>query len=216
MGRTDIGISGFSATKELDMKKIIHILLIVVAVTAPQIALAASPLQTVETQVTQLVSVLAQQSPSTSSGTDEKKAAIRTISDQLFDFVELSRLTLGRNWRGFNTEQKKEFVQLYRHLLEGIYMDRLLQYKDEKVIFKTETKLSETRSEVQSDMISANGNIPIHYRLVLKDGKWKVYDLIIENVSLARNYRGQFGSILSQGTPGDLLATLRKKVNNFQ
>lgn len=197
------------------MKKMIPIWLVVVAVSAPYIAFAASPLQTVETQVTQLVSVLAQQSQSPPGGTEEKKAAIRSISDQLFDFVELSRLTLGRNWRDFNTEQKKEFVRLYRQLLEGIYMNRLLQYQDEKVVFKTETQLSDTRSEVQSYIISATGNIPIHYRLMLKDGKWKVYDLIIENVSLASNYRGQFSSMLSQGTPGDLLATLREKVNNF-
>lgn len=197
------------------MKKMIPILLIVAAISIPQVTHAASPLQTVETQVNQLVSVLAQQSQSQSADKKTAEAAIRSISDQLFDFVELSRLTLGRNWRQFSVEQKKEFVLLYRQLLEGIYMDRLLQYKDEKVVFKAESALSDNRSEVQSDIVTASGNIPINYRLVNKGQTWKVYDLIIENVSLARNYRGQFSSILSNGTPDKLLATLREKVKDY-
>lgn len=197
------------------MIKKTRLLIFVVAALLPQVVWAASPLQTVETHVNQLVSILNAKSQTAPDDADKKKEAIRSVSDSLFDFFELSRLTLGRDWKSLNAEQQKEFVILYRKLLESIYMDRLLQYKDEKVIFKKETTLSKNRSEVQTDIVSVTGNIPINYRMVLKGDQWKVYDLIIENVSLARNYRGQFNSILSDGNPEKLLSTLRKKIEDI-
>jgi len=180
----------------------------------PLQAFATSPLQTVESQVNQLLTVLGDQSLTGPAGEERKKAAIKSISDSLFDFETLSRFALGAGWRNFSPEQQKSFVALYRQLLEGIYMGRLLQYKDEKVVFGKESTLSETRSEVQSYIAAAGGNIPIDYRLVDKNGVWKVYDLVIENASLAKNYRAQFNSILSKNSPDKLLDMLRQKVGD--
>ena len=87
-----------------------------------------------------------------------------------------------------------------------------MQYKDEKVVFKKEVALSDTRSEVQSDVQTGGGNIPIDYRLFVRDGVWKVYDIVIENASLAKNYRAQFSSILAKDPPDKLLEILREKV----
>jgi phospholipid transport system substrate-binding protein len=146
-------------------------------------------------------------------GEEKKKAEIRSISNSLFDFTELSRFTLGAGWRRFDPQQRKRFVDLYRELLESVYMSRLLEYKDQKVIFKREVNLSDTRREVQTAIVTDNGDIPMNYRMIQKDGVWKVYDVIIENVSLAGNYRSQFRSILSQDTPDQLLSILSKKIN---
>jgi phospholipid transport system substrate-binding protein len=196
------------------MVKKICIWLLLIITTVSTAVYAATPLQSVETNVNQLIAVLSGKDPAVASDAEKKKDAIRSISDALFDFVDLSRLTLGRAWKDFNEQQQKEFVALYRKLLEGIYMDRLLQYKDEKVNFIKESSLAENRSEVQSEVVTDTGNIPISYRLVLKGTEWKVYDLIIENVSLAKNYREQFASLLSKGSPESLLGTLREKVKN--
>ena len=176
-------------------------------------AKAESPLKTVENHVGQLLLVLKDTTPGGGpAGEEKKKAGIRTIADSLFDFNELSRFALGSGWKRLSTEQQKEFVNLFRDLLEGIYIGRLLQYKDEKVIFKKETSLSESRYEVQTEIAAASGNIPLDYRLIAKDGQWKVYDLIIENTSLAKNYRAQFNSILEGKPPEKLLEMLREKV----
>ncbi len=74
------------------------------------------------------------------------------------------------------------------------------------------TKLSENQSEVSTRVITASKEIPIAYRMILKDGMWKVYDVVVENVSLVQNYRTQFNDILAKDTPEQLLEILRKKV----
>ena len=195
------------------MKKIICAVILAAALLPPVSTRAdTSALQTVEQCVHQLQQVLGDKALNGTSGEEQKKEAIRSISGNLFDFRQLSRFSLGAGWRRLNPEQQKTFVDLYRQLLEGIYMGRLLQYKDEKVVFKNELALSDTRREVQSEVIRAGGNIPMDYRLVNEHGVWKVYDVIIENASLARNYRAQFNSILSKDSPEQLLDILRRKV----
>ena len=91
-------------------------------------------------------------------------------------------------------------------------MDRIVTYTDEKVIFEKENMFSENQGEVQSKVITGSTEIPIYYRVIRKDGNWKVYDVIIEGVSLIKNYRGQFRQILTNRSPEYLLQVLRKKV----
>jgi phospholipid transport system substrate-binding protein len=195
------------------MKKIICSAIIVAALVSPVwVHAKVTALQTVELYVNQLLDVLSAKTFNGAGGEEQKKEAIRSISSKLFDFRELSRFSLGAGWRRFSPEQQKTFTGLYRQLLESIYMGRLLQYKNETVLFKSESALSDTRYEVQTEVIRAGGNIPMDYRLVDEDGVWKVYDVIIENASLARNYRSQFSSILAKDSPEQLLVMLRQKV----
>ena len=72
--------------------------------------------------------------------------------------------------------------------------------------------LSNNQAEVQTKVITSSNEIPIFYRVILKDGTWKVYDVVVENVSLVQNYRSQFNSILAKNTPDQLIEILRKKV----
>ena len=145
---------------------------------------------------------------------EEKIAGIREIINEVFDWTELSRRTLGRNWKKFSPEQKKEFTQLFSRLLEGVYADRLLAYTNEKVVFEKETELKKGRVEIASHIRLADGTkIPLNYRAIQKDGNWKVYDVVIEGVSMVKNYRGQFKELLSKGSPADLIETLKKKTS---
>jgi phospholipid transport system substrate-binding protein len=110
-------------------------------------------------------------------------------------------------------EQRKEFTELFRLLLQGVYADRLLAYKDEKIEFGKEIELKKGRAEVQSNIVLSDGRkVPIFYRLTNKSGQWKVYDLIIEGVSLVKNYRTQFREIIAKDSPEKLLQILRDKV----
>jgi phospholipid transport system substrate-binding protein len=195
------------------MKKFICSAILVATLVSPVWGRAeTAALQTVENYVNQLLDALGKKASDGPGGEERKKEAIRSISSSLFDFRELSRFSLGAGWRRLTPEQQGTFIDLYRRLLESIYMGRLLQYKDEKVVFKNESALSDTRREVQTEVIRAGGNIPMDYRLVNEDGVWKVYDVIIENASLARNYRAQFNSILAKDSADQLLDMLRQKV----
>jgi phospholipid transport system substrate-binding protein len=95
--------------------------------------------------------------------------------------------------------------------LKNAWIDRILAYKDEKVVFDKETMLSEKKAEVQSKVITASAEIPINYRMFKRGDDWKVYDMVIEGISLIQNYRTQFRSILAKGSPEDLLKKLREK-----
>ena len=172
---------------------------------------AATPKETVETGVTNLLGTLGD-ATFKAKPKDKQIEIIGTEIDKVFDFKEMSRRTLGRNWKKMSAEQRTEFVSLFKKLLQGVYADRLLAYSDQKVLFDKEIMLKKGRAEVQSYLQTSDGTkIPLFYRLTDKSGSWKVYDIIIEGVSMVKNYRTQFKQILSKGSPEKLLEVLRKK-----
>jgi len=173
---------------------------------------AATPKETVETGVNKVLNTLSD--PAFKAKNKEQQIAIIGEEiDHVFDFKELSRRTLGRSWKKMKPAQQKEFVGLFKELLQGVYADRLLAYSDQKVLFEKETMLKKGRAEVQSYLQTADGKkIPLFYRLTDKSGSWKVYDVIIEGVSMVKNYRTQFREIISKDSPEKLLEILRNKV----
>ena len=173
---------------------------------------AGPPLDAVQLSVNKGFDVLRDPKLKAESAREVKKEKLRLIYNNLFDDVEMGKRTLSRNWNNMNTAQRQEFVKLFRQVLEKAYVDRILDYTNEEVVFDKETMLSETQAEVQTRVITSSEEIPISYRAILKDGSWKVYDVVIENVSLVLNYRTQFNEILAKNTPEQLLEILRKKV----
>ena len=174
---------------------------------------AGAPTDAVQGEVDKIITKL-QDPEFKQKSKEEKIAGIRTIINEIFDWTELSKRTLGKNWRKFSDAQKTEFTDLFSRLLEAVYADRLLAYSDEKVVFEKETEMKPGKVEVTSHIRTADGTkIPLNYRLTEKDGKWKVYDVVIEGVSMVKNYRGQFKEILSKKKPEDLIETLKKKTS---
>jgi phospholipid transport system substrate-binding protein len=200
--------------KEATMNKLITGLILIFAamIVMPFQGYAATPKETVETGVNNLLKTLADPSFK-AKPKDERIEIIGTEIEAVFDFKELSRRTLSRNWKKMSSEQKKEFVELFRKLLQGVYADRLLAYSDQKIIFGDEKMLKKGRAEVESYLQTSDGKkIPLFYRLTDKSGSWRVYDVIIEGVSMVKNYRTQFREILAKDSPEKLLEILRKKV----
>ena len=193
------------------MKRLLVGFILLVLLIIPLHVRAGVPFDTVKGHVNEVLKVLRDPALQGDAKEEAKQEKIEAIADEMFDYVALSRLTLGRNWKKFNSDQKKEFIQLYRSILEKAYMDRILSYTDEEVTFGKETMLSEKKAEVQTHIITKSVEIPIFYRVYLKDGKWKVYDVIIEGISLVKNYRTQFRDILANNPPEEVLKILRKK-----
>ena len=174
---------------------------------------AGVPMDTVEATVKRVLDVLRDPKLKSTAAKEIKKEKLRIIYKDMFDEIEFSKRTLTRNWNKFNPDQRVEFVKLFEQVLEKSYADKILDYTNEKVVFHKENMLSDTQAEIQSNIITASKEIPIFYRMILKDGKWKVFDVVVENVSLVQNYRTQFNDILSNNTPDQLLEILRKKVS---
>ena len=188
------------------------IILLAVLLILPLPVFAAGAKATIEGQISKMLAKM--QTPEFKAlQKDGKLTEISKIINDVFDYQELSRRTLGREWKKFKPDQQKEFVSLFEELLENIYADRILAYTNEKITFGKETELKKGRVEVESYIITKdNKKVPLFYRMTDKSGQWRVYDVVIEGVSMVKNYRGQFREILSKKKPEDLLQTLRKKV----
>jgi phospholipid transport system substrate-binding protein len=187
-------------------------MILALLIVLPLPGYAATPKETVEQGVDKVLKTLGDPAFK-AKAKDEKIDTIGKEIDHIFDFEELSKRTLGRDWKKMSAEQQTEFVKLFKQLLQGVYADRLLEYSDQKIIFDKETMLKKGSAEVQSFLQTSDGKkIPLFYRLTDKSGSWKVYDVIIEGVSMVKNYRTQFRQILSKGSPEKLIETLREKV----
>jgi len=142
----------------------------------------------------------------------ERRRRIREVVDKRFDWEAISRSALSIQWRNLGTEERKEFTRLFRRLVERTYMDRLEDYSGEEVLYLDE-ETSGTRASVRVKIVTRkNQEIPVEYRLRRGDGGWLVYDILIEGVSLVKNYRVQFNDILAKSSYAELLERLRAKV----
>ena len=194
------------------MKKriVVFCILIIFVLSIP--VYAGVPMTTVEANVNKVLGVLRDAKLKSPAAKEIKKDKLRVIYKDMFDEIEFSKRTLTRNWNKFSPAERVEFVKLFEQVLEKSYIDKILDYSNEKVDFYKESMLSENQAEIQTKIVTASKEIPIYYRMILKDGKWKVYDVVVENVSLVQNYRTQFNDILAKDTPAQLLDILRKKV----
>jgi phospholipid transport system substrate-binding protein len=175
-------------------------------------AYAGAPMAAVEANVKKVLDVLRDPKLKGPSAKETKKGKLRVIYKGMFDEVEFSKRTLARNWTKFSPSQQTEFIVLFEQVLEKAYIDKILDYSNEKVDFYKENMISDNQAEIQTKVATSSKEIPIFYRVTLKNGQWKVYDVVVENVSLVQNYRTQFNDILANKTPEQLLETLRKKV----
>ncbi len=148
---------------------------------------------------------------------DEKKEQRReTLSEtirQKFSFAKMSQLSLGRHWKKRSKQEKKDFIRMFGQLLEETYISKLESYTDEKVVFVKEF-VRNKKAQVDTKVITESIEIPINYRMYkTKSGRWMVYDLVIERVSLVGNYRLEFDQILQKNSYEKLIEDLKKKLD---
>jgi phospholipid transport system substrate-binding protein len=188
------------------------LLILTMVLPALVAAEAEAPLEVVKVNLEKVLEVLRNPELQDEAAEDKKKEAIRSISDDMFHWALLSKRVLAKNWNSLTDAQQQEFVSLFKDILEKAYIDRILAYKDETIKYVSNQMLSEKKAEVVTHIISGGTPVNLTYRLGLLGGKWGVYDVIVEGVSLTSNYRTQFRDYLADKTPEQLLAHLRNKV----
>ena len=141
----------------------------------------------------------------------ERREQIRRAVDEMCDWQEMSRRSLGRHWAQRSEQEKKEFVQLFGQLLETTYIDKVEGYSGEKVIYTGE-RVDGDYAEVEVKIVTKkNMEIPVVYKLRSRDQRWWAYDMVIEGVSLVNNYRTQFSDIMAKSSFEGLMKKLREK-----
>ena len=145
---------------------------------------------------------------------DKKKERVERLKEfitPLFDYEEMARRSLGAHWRRRTPAEQQVFAKLFRAFLERIYSNKVKLYDGEKVVFGRET-IDQDYAQVDSTVINAKGEeIAVVYRLKRTDGKWKVYDAVVENISIVNNYRSQFDRVISKSSYEELKKMLREK-----
>jgi phospholipid transport system substrate-binding protein len=188
-------------------------IMMAVLVAAAGTATAAGPTETVQTAVQQVFSQPGDPAVKTVS-TAQRRADIRKITESLFDFNEMSERSLGGAWTQASPAERQEFIGLFSTLIATAYMGKIEQYAGEPITYVGE-RVNGDEAAVQSRVVTPKGSeVGIEYRMYRADGRWTVYDIYVDGISLVGSYKAQFNRIIQRGSFADLLKQLRLKVGS--
>ncbi|MCK9375856.1 MAG: ABC transporter substrate-binding protein [Syntrophobacterales bacterium] len=146
----------------------------------------------------------------------QKQRTVKAIVDPYFDYREMAKRSLGATWGGLSAGQQDEFVRLFSELLEASYSDKIERYAQRVKIDYTGEILTGKYAEVRTVVVRPNDRIPLSYRLLNEGGTWRVYDVVIEGVSLVSNYQSQFRRIIHESSYAELVRRLKTKVSEMR
>jgi len=176
----------------------------------PVSAYYGEPTEQVKQTIDSVLSILRNKELKKPEKTKERRAAIRKVISNRFDFEEMARRSLALYWRQRTPEERREFISLFTDLLERSYIKKIESYEDEKILYVGES-IEGTYAVVKTRIVTKrNVEIPVEYKL-MKNSKWEVYDVVIEGVSLINNYRTQFAKIIRTNSYAELLKRMKNK-----
>jgi phospholipid transport system substrate-binding protein len=145
----------------------------------------------------------------------ERRAAVRKIANEIFDFNEIARRSLGRYWQPLTELQRTEFVFLFGDLLERSYISKIELYGGEKIVYSGE-RVEADLATVSTKIMTKNGTeVPVDYRLFKRGDRWMIYDVSVEGISLVSNYRTQFNKIIQTNGYNGLVEKMRTRQTEF-
>ena len=172
---------------------------------------AGAPMDLVRTGVDKATQLLKDPKLASSDKKNERVDRLREALDGIFDYEEMAKRALGTHWRQRTPAEQGEFVKLFRKFLEIVYSDKLDLYGGQKVRFGREVMDNEF-AQVESTIIQPKGEeIAVVYKLRQLNGQWKVYDAVVDNISVINNYRSQFDRVIASSSYEELVKRLREK-----
>lgn len=173
-----------------------------------------TPTEAIRTTVSQALGVLGDQELKKPERADELVTRLKKIADSRFDYKEMARRSMGSQWLQLGEQEQQEFVDLFTEFLTATYVEQIHSYAGEEVKFLTE-RLEGDYAEVKSIMVGKKTDTPLDYRLMKKGDDWKAYDVVVDGISLVRNFREQFAAILRSSSYGHLVLLLRGKIAQY-
>jgi len=194
------------------LKRIFLLLVVGITMTTATIVSAeASPTEAIRNSVENILDVLRDKE----LDQDTRRKKIREAINIRFDFRAMSQRTLATNWKKASDDERQQFIELFSQLIENTYIGRVEAYTDEKVDYPGE-KVKGKKAVVETLILTDTADIPVNYKVYLKDGKWLVYDVVIEGISLISNYRSSYQEIVkSEGFDG-LLTKMQDKIKELE
>jgi phospholipid transport system substrate-binding protein len=171
---------------------------------------AGDPMAAVKGTVSQVLAIVTD--PSYKSASAARRERLREVIAPRFDFTDMARSAMGYHWRALSSAQQQQYSQLFIGLLEASYMGKIEGYTGQKIVYVKENQDGPT-AQVNTKILPAGGGdaVSVIYRLKQSDGTWKVYDVLIDQISLVGNYRNQFNRIMNDQGYDKLVSDLRRK-----
>lgn len=142
---------------------------------------------------------------------EERRRQIRAVANEIFDWQETAKRTLGRYWRERTPQERGEFSTLFADLIEHAYVGKIERYNGERILYVGETVEGDQATVRTTLVTKSNTEVPIEYRMLKEGDRWRAYDVTIEGVSLVSNYRTQFNRIIQQSGYGGLVKKLKTR-----
>jgi phospholipid transport system substrate-binding protein len=181
------------------------------AVLVAHPAVAATPKEEIQSAIEKVVAILKDPKLKSEAKKQERLEQLRQVIFPKFDFTEMAKRSLGANWQRRSPEEQQEFAKLFTQMIEGAYVENLDSYNGEKVTVTGE-KQDQGFAQVSSKIVANNGEeYSVDYKLYQSGNDWKVYDVVIENVSIVNNYRSQFNRVIARSSFEDLMRRMKDK-----
>jgi phospholipid transport system substrate-binding protein len=188
------------------LRKILPLLLLVV-LPAFSCRAAEGPQEQLKATVDSVFAILKDKSVPIETRREE----LASLVQDRFDLPTIARWVIGPYWREASDEERRRFIELFPELIKATYLGRIRSYNNEKVVFLTE-KVDGNRALVETRVLTARAEVPVDYKLLQRGEKWLVYDVIIENISMVRNYRSTYTEIIRKDGVAGLLGRMENKI----
>lgn len=197
------------------MYTMLTILLVCLLFASTASAIMAEPMEAIKGPINDVITILNDPVYKEPDLVEAQRDKIWETVRTIFDFEEMSKRTLARNWRSFSPAEKTEFTRVFSRFLGNTYMDKIQgEFHNEKIVFVSQEIAKEKYALVKTQIVRETLEIPVDYKLIKSNDQWKVYDVSVEGVSLVKNYRSQFEKILQKEKPAQLIEKLSEKLKN--
>jgi len=177
----------------------------------PHGALAGVPTEQVRQTADRVLQLLQDSRAKNDNSAVQRREQLRQILATRFDFAEMAKRSLGANWQKGSAAEQQQFVRLFSKLLENSYIGQIEAYAGQKIIYGREA-VEQNQADVETKIVTKKSQeLAVNYKLKADGADWKVYDVVIENVSLVSNFRTQFNRILAKASFAELISQLESK-----
>ncbi len=184
--------------------------LALVLLLLPATSRAGAPTEQIRGTIDRVIGIL--RDPALATKAEERREILRKEIAPVFDFAEMAKRSLGPDWRDRTPEERERFVALFQELLENSYLGKIESYQGEEIRYQKETQ-DDPYAEVKTLVVTRKGQeIPVNYRMLGDGGRYRIYDVVIEGISLVANYRSQFNSILRKSSFDGMMDKLRAAI----
>ena len=191
--------------------RIVHsgLLMLALCLLSVCAALAGPPTEQLRGSTDRVLKILSDPELKKEAKARERREAIRTVAEDIFDFSEIARRSLGPHWQPRSAAEREEFTRLFADLLEHSYISKIETYLTDNIQYLGDT-VDGDRGVTRTVIVTKQGErVPVDYHMLARDDRWRACDVLLDGVSLAANYRAQFNSIIQRSGYADLVAKLR-------